>query len=225
MLWKISLLNSDKIFKWFRYLDDILTFWLGDKDELANFISQINSLHPTLKFTYEWSKTELNFLDLTLFKGKRFNNSQILDTKCFTKPCDTFQYLSRDSSHPKACFNGMVKGEAIRYIRNSSSEKDFTHKLDFFKSKLIKRGYEETDVDFCLADISYNQRNKYLEDVSKNKNEIPLVFCTDYFPHRSNSKIKQNLLLHWHLISSNQNLCKISPCPPILALRRTNKLR
>ena len=94
--------------------DDIISFWLGDERELANFISRINTVHPTLKFTHEWSKTEINFLDLTLFKGERFNNTQILNIKCFSKPCDTFQYLSRDSSHPNACFSGMVKGEAIR---------------------------------------------------------------------------------------------------------------
>ena len=46
-------------------------------------------MHPTLKFTHEWSKTEINFLDLTLFKGKIFQNTQVLDMKCFSKPCDT----------------------------------------------------------------------------------------------------------------------------------------
>ncbi len=176
---------SDKIFRWFRYRDDILMFWTGEEYELANFISQINSMHPTLKFTHEWSKTEINFLDLNLFKGDRFELHQILDLKCFSKPCDTFQYLSRDSSHPKACFHGMIKGEAIRYIRNSSSESEYQHKLDFFISKLINRGYEKSEVLNCLTDISYNRRNIYLEDVPKNKGNIPLVFSTDYFPQRS----------------------------------------
>jgi hypothetical protein len=215
---------SDKIFKWFRYRDDILMFWTGDVDELVNFISQINSMHPTLKFTHEWSKTEINFLDLTLFKGNRFENYQILDMKCFSKPCDTFQYLSRDSSHPKACFHGMVKGEAIRYIRNSSSEYEYKHKLDFFISKLLIRGYEKSEVLNCLSDISYNRRNIYLEDVPKNPGNIPLVFSTDYFPQRSNVDVKQALLRNWHYISNNHNLVKVFPRPPILALRRTQNL-
>ena len=144
---------SDKIFKWFRYRDDILMFWSGDEHELLNFISQINSMHPTLKFTHEWSKTEINFLDLTLFKGKIFQNTQVLDMKCFSKPCDTLQYLSRDSSHPNSCFHGMIKGEAIRY-RDSSSEKEYKHKLNSFISKLLLRGYEESEVLACLTDLS-----------------------------------------------------------------------
>ena len=190
---------SDKIFKRYRYRDDIISFWSGDERELANFISRINTVHPTLKFTHEWSKTEINFLDLTLYKGERFNNTQILDIKCFSKPCYTFQYLSRDSSHPNACFSGMVKGEAIRYIRNSSSETEYEKKLDFFISKLLTRGYKKFEVLNCLADISYKRRNIYLEDVPKY--EIPLVFCTHHFPQRSNAQNKKALIKNWHYIS------------------------
>ena len=113
---------SDNIFKWYRYCDDKICFWFGDEDELANFISRINAIHSTLKFTYGRSKTEINILDVTLYKDERFKNTQILDIKCFSKPCETFQYLSRVSSHPNPYFSGMIRGEAIRYIRNSSSE-------------------------------------------------------------------------------------------------------
>ena len=161
-------------------------------------------MHPTLKFTHEWSKTEFNFLDLTLYKEARFNNTQILDIKCFSKPCDTFQYLSRDSSHPNACFSGMVKGEAIRYIRNSSSETEYEQKLDFFISKLLTRGYNKFEVLNGLADISYKRRNIYLEDVPKMTNEIPLVFCTHHFPQRSNAQNKKALIKNWHYISENK---------------------
>ena len=97
---------SDKIFKWTRYRDDILMFWSGDEHELANFLSRINSMHPVLKFTHEWSKSEINFLDLTLYKGERFKSTRVLDIKCYSKPCDTYQFLSRDSSHPNSCFHG-----------------------------------------------------------------------------------------------------------------------
>jgi len=77
----------------------------------------------------------------------------------------------------------------------------------------------------CLTDISYKRRNIYLEDV-KHSNDIPipLVFSTDYFPQRCNAEIKQALLMNWHFVSNNHNLCKIFPCPLILALRRTQNL-
>ena len=94
----------------------------------------------------------------------------------------------------------------------------------FFTSKLLARGYTESEVQSCLADTSYNRRKFYLEDVSKHTTEIPLVFCTHHYPQRSNAKIKRALLKNWHYISSHPKLCTIFPCPPILALRRTKNL-
>ena len=84
----------------------------------------------------------------------------------------------------------MVKGEAIRYIRNSSSETEYEQKLDFFISKLSTKGYKKFEVLNGLADISYKRRNIYLKDVPKKTNEIPLVFCTHHFPQRSNAQNK-----------------------------------
>ena len=118
----------------------------------------------------------------------------------------------------------MVKGEAICYIQNSSSETEYEQKLDFFISKLLTREYKKSEVLNCLADISYKRRNIYLEDVPKMKNGIPLVFCTHHFRQRSNAQIKKALIKSWHYISENKKLSKIFPCPPILALRHTQNL-
>ena len=169
-------------------------------------------------------KNRNKFSRLNSVQRRKIKNTQILDIKCFSKPCETFQYLSRDSSHPNACFSGMVKGEAIRYIRNSSSDTEYEKKIDIFISKPLTRGYKKSEVLNCLADISYKRRNIYLEDVPKMKNEIPLVFCTHHFPQRSNAQIKKALIKNWHYISENKKLSKIFPCPPILALRRTQNL-
>ena len=126
-------------------------------------------MHPTLKFTHEWSKTEINFLDLTLYKGERFKNTQILDIKCFSKPCETFQYLSRDSSHPNACFSGMVKGEAIRYIRNSSSETEYEKKNRYLYLKTINKRIQEI-WSAQLPCRYFLQKTKYLlRGCSKNE--------------------------------------------------------
>ncbi len=89
----------------------------------------------------------------------------------------------------------------VTYIWNSSSESEYKHKLDFFISKLINRGYEKSEVLNCLTDISYNRRNIYLEDVPKIKSNIPLVFSTNYFPQRSNAEIKQTLIRNCDFIS------------------------
>ena len=55
----------------------------------------------------------------------------------------------------------MVKGEAIRYIRNSSSETEYEKKLDSFISKLLTKGYKKSEVLNDLAD-NFLQKTKYL---------------------------------------------------------------
>ena len=46
-----------------KYLDGIIFLC---ENELKFFIDKINKVHPTIKFTAEWSKTSVNFLDVTV---------------------------------------------------------------------------------------------------------------------------------------------------------------
>ena len=62
----------ESIHTWKRFIDDIFIIWTGTNAEFEKFMSNINQIHPTIKFTYEISDTELTFLDVTLYKGERF---------------------------------------------------------------------------------------------------------------------------------------------------------
>ena len=41
---------------WLRFRDDIMCLWKGSVDKLLEFNTWINSLHPRLKFTFEYRK-------------------------------------------------------------------------------------------------------------------------------------------------------------------------
>ena len=66
---------------WWRYIDDIFAIWEHGRESLMTFLDQINSFHPSIKFTAETSTQEVSFLDTTV----------ILDiyTDLYTKPTDT----------------------------------------------------------------------------------------------------------------------------------------
>ena len=51
---------------WFRYVDDTLSSWCHGVDNLQRFLHHINSLHPSIKFTYEVQKDDktIPFLDV-----------------------------------------------------------------------------------------------------------------------------------------------------------------
>ena len=51
---------------WWRYIDDIFFIWEHGEDSLKQFIETLNSCHPTIKFTAEWSKEEINFLHVNV---------------------------------------------------------------------------------------------------------------------------------------------------------------
>ena len=58
---------------WKRYIDDIFSLWDVSKQDIDKFITQANSHHPTIKFTAEISNTEATFVDIVVYKGKRFH--------------------------------------------------------------------------------------------------------------------------------------------------------
>ena len=51
-----------------RFIDDIFLIWNGAKTEFDEFLKKIIEYHPSIKFDYEMSKTEINILDTTCFK-------------------------------------------------------------------------------------------------------------------------------------------------------------
>ena len=87
---------KDKSCKYLRYIDDIFMVWKSSQDELNQLIKEINEVHPSIKFTTESSKTQVNFLDTTI----EINDSK-LTTKTFKKPTDRSAYLHNTSYHPQ----------------------------------------------------------------------------------------------------------------------------
>ena len=51
-----------------RFIDDIFLIQNGTITEFDDFFKKVNECHPSIKFEYEMSKTEINFLDTTAFK-------------------------------------------------------------------------------------------------------------------------------------------------------------
>ena len=55
-----------KILMWRRFLDDIFILWTGNKEELEDFMCQINGFHETIKFTKDgdFERRTTHFLDV-----------------------------------------------------------------------------------------------------------------------------------------------------------------
>ena len=76
---------------------------------MEKFLNNLNSFHPRIKFTAEYSKQTNNFLDLniSLVEGELMRD-------LFVKPTDTHQVLDQSSSQPyHHCKKGIPYSQAI----------------------------------------------------------------------------------------------------------------
>ena len=191
---------------WKRYIDDIFSIWNTNKDEVTQFMEQVNSHHPTIKFTAEVSETDTTFLDTSVYKGERFANESILDIKMHFKPTETFQYTHFSSSHPPGVNKGFIEGEALRLLWTNSSETTFKTAVSNFKTHLKERGYPETLISTILAEINFEGRKLALQQRRKQNTRI-LPFVPQHRPSVPN--LKQILMQNWHLIQQQPLLNKI----------------
>ena len=125
---------------WKRYIDGILCIWVGTRSELESFLDRLNKAHRTLKFTWSISDERVEFLDLNLFQGGMFNTTNHAPRYEHTLKKNTIQYL-HFSSHPRGVFKGLVKGEAIRFVRSKTDAHTYYSTLHKFREHLLLRGY------------------------------------------------------------------------------------
>ena len=83
-----------------RYIDDILILWPHSELELNNFLTSMNSFHPSINFTSDFSHEKITFLDLKIYKGPNFLISNKLDVETYIKPTNRQAYIHANSYHP-----------------------------------------------------------------------------------------------------------------------------
>ena len=94
---------------WWRYIDNIFFIWEHGEESLEKFLNKLNTFDPTIKFTAEFSKEAINFLDVNVRLVERE-----LMTDLFAKPTHTYQVLDPSSSHPYHCKKGIPCSQALR---------------------------------------------------------------------------------------------------------------
>ena len=120
---------------WWRYIDDIFFIWEHGEESLKAFIEQVNMFHPTIKFAAEYSKEEVNFLDI---------NIKLIDgepkTDLFVKPKDTHQFLDPTSCHPYQCKKGIPYSQALRVNSICSDNENFDRRCSDLEKWFMERG-------------------------------------------------------------------------------------
>lgn len=210
------LLNKSRIY--LRYIDDLFFIWTGTEQELKTFFQQINKVHRTIKFDYEFSKKEINFLDLTIYK----DNKGKLATKVYTKPTDRQSYLYRTSAHPEHLKKSIPYGQALRLRRICTEESEFDKACNQLSNKLKNRGYKEEEINTQINKAKLQDRNTLLKYKEKSPmNRIPCVVTYN----RRLPNIKDAIHKHWDLLKLNEKLEPAFQEKPFMAFKRSKNLR
>ena len=135
----------DKPIFYKRYIDDVFAVFSSDA-AATKFITIFNSILPSIHLSSKTSTKEANFLDLTIYKGKRFDDFQIFDVKLFQKPINNYVYLPPFSFHSGKIFRGIILGELRRYRINCSDDAEFSISKDLLFKRLCMRGYSPANI-------------------------------------------------------------------------------
>ena len=149
-----------------RYIDDIIVLW-PKRQNLNNFLFQLNNFHGDINFTSTSSNTSIDFLDITIYKDGNFEHTGKLSISTFQKTDNLYQYLHFSSYHPATVFKGIIKGEAIRYIRTNSSKKMYLKQVNKFIERLVRREYPLNFIKKSLRKVDYRKRREYIDKYSK----------------------------------------------------------
>lgn len=121
-----------------RYRDDVFIV-SKTLSEANGFVNLLNTT-KFLKFNLEQIGCSVNYLDLTIFFGNRWDLRK-LNLKPYTKPTTKKEFTHYSTYKPECTKNSWITGETIRVLRASHSAKDFNKEIKSFRHKLAAAQY------------------------------------------------------------------------------------
>ena len=191
---------------WFRYIDDIFFIWTHG--EFRNFIAEFNLFSDDIKFTCEYNKDIISFLDLkvTSLNGK-------LITSLYSKLIDCHQYLPYGPCHTEHTKRSIVY-RPLRIKRVCSQESDFNEHSLNLRSWILKRGYPEKIIYAEMSKVKFNVDNKR----SNNRQKKEISFTQKF-------KVLQNIInTHLYLLCMNNEVKRVCTPKPMVSFRVSRKI-
>ena len=100
----------------------------------------INTISPTIKYTFTSSEQTVTFLDLQIY----LSETRKLKTKLNRKPIDCMILLHFHSHHPLSCKEGIIYSQALRYNMIILKDQILQEELDNLTRILLARAYHNT---------------------------------------------------------------------------------
>ncbi|XP_078535001.1 uncharacterized protein LOC144821639 [Lissotriton helveticus] len=163
----------------------------------------LNNNEVGLKFTFNLSSSEIEFLDTKVYVR---NNK--LETTVHRKKTATNSILHGQSFHPESLKRSIPYGELLRMKRNCSEENEMERKFKETKTRFMQRGYKMKDVVRGENAAREMHRDEMLVSGDKMKKPLPKkrktiepeTIITDEQPSRmeeTTSEDQPRLIMSW----------------------------
>ena len=95
--------KHDEKLKWpklfLRFIDDGFGIFEGTKKEVEYWINQFNELRKTITIDKWKFGNHVDYMDIYIYKGKKFYSSGFLDFRIFQKEINRYMYIPQKSRH------------------------------------------------------------------------------------------------------------------------------
>ena len=202
-----------------RYIDDIFILWPHSEADLKLFLLHMNTFHTSIKFTFEYDKNRITFLDVNIYKGPSFLSTNKLDVETHIKPTNKQAYIHAKSHHPPGASKGVAIGEMKRFLRTNSRIETFNQFRAKHQANLRRRGYSNKFIYIHTNKVKFLDRSFELQPKTK-KNINRLPFTTRFTP--SASIAMKIIKKYWPSLQKLKYFQDTSLPPPMLVYK-TNK--
>ena len=211
-------LIKQKMQLYLRYIDDIFFIWTGSENDLQQFISKINEVHPSIKFDFNYSETQIHLLDISITKtspGKPL-------TTLYNKEIDRKSYLHQNSEHPETLKRSISYSQPLRLKRICTTVEDFTEQSKALTKRLIKIGYDENEIKQQISK-TFTTEGAHLLNQKKQatSNRIPLILTYN----GTLPDIERAVNKLWDILKINRDFEQVFAELPIIAVRRNRNLQ
>lgn len=203
---------------WWRYIDDVFFVWRHGEEKLHDFIRILNSSHRSIKFTYEFSKESLNFLDVMV----HLKNGKV-ETDLFTKPTDTHQFLHASSCHVYHTKKAIPYSQALRLNRICSKQEYFDKRCNDLEAFLLKRGYKAKLVREQVLRARRFKREDLLRNTVRHNNRELITLNIAFHPALSKlGKVLRDIHI---LLTPDREHQMVFKEVPMIGFRRAKSLK
>ena len=200
-----------------RYTDDLFLMWTGTKDQLKEFISNLNNQHSSIKFTYKISNTSIDFLDTAVYiKNRRIHTSIYKKTHGHTKlpPLQLETPENTEKQHP-------IRKDPM-YQTNLLRSSGLLTKLQEMLNKFNEIGYPKITIREASRKSTTFQRENLLKNKKKKiSNRIPLVVTYN----RTLPPLGGIINKHWNILQIDPKMKGKFNDRSVPAYRRCKNLR